>query len=829
MQHERNPSNVTRAEFAYGAGAALAALSAGFSVEGIAEAAATAAASGAPMSASHFGVFAPVVENGRFVGVRPFSGDPAPNAMIQAYPSRVYSKSRVTQPMVRKSYLEHGPGSRTDLRGAEDFVPVSWDRAIELVAGELTRVKTQYGNQSIYGGSYGWHSVGKLHVPQTLLHRMLNLNGGYTDILGDYSTGASQVIMPHVVGTIEVYEQQTAWPVLLENTDLIVLWGADLIKSNRIGWLPPDHYVYRALRELAGSRGARNISVISIDPIYTQTARYLGAEWIAPRPSTDVSLMLGIAHTMYTQNLHDQKFLDTYTVGFPQFLDYLLGKTDGQPKDAAWAAKITGIDAATIAGLAKRFTSGRTMLMSGWGVQRQDHGEQPHWMLVTLASMIGQIGLPGGGFGLSYHYCSGGSPTSVDPGLPGIAATPSSNGKSSATPWLEHAQTALPVARLTEMLGKPGATIDYDGKQLTYPNVKLVYWAGGNPFHHQEQRNTLIEAWRKPDTIVVQDFFWTATAKFADIVLPAAMEVERNDIDEVGDYSGRYIVAMKRAVEPLGEARSDYDIFSAISQRLGFGDRFTEGHDEMAWIRSFYETARKNGAAQHLTMPDFDTFWKRGWVEFVVPESATNFVRYADFRSNPELHALGTPSGKIEILSATIAGYKYDDCPAHPTWMEPQEWLGAPIAAKYPLHLLSPHPPDRLHSQLDNTALRESYEVGGREPVWLHPDDARERGIVDGEIVRVFNDRGQILAGAVVTEQVRPNCVVVHEGAWYDPAEPGTIGSLCKHGDVNVLTLDKGTSKLAQGNIAYTTLVQVEKFSGSVPPVTAFTPPGGAR
>jgi trimethylamine-N-oxide reductase (cytochrome c) len=817
---------MTRAQFAVGTAAAASSAGLLGSIAGCAPS--PAGATGTPMSASHFGVYTPVVNHGRFVGAKPIPGDFAPNAMVESYPARVYAKNRVSQPMVRASVFHHGPGSNPQARGAEEFVPVSWDTALDLVSSELKAVKAKYGNHSIFGGSYGWQSVGKLQNSQTLLHRMLNLLGGYVDILGDYSTGASQVIMPYVVGSLEVYEQQTAWPVILENTDTIVLWGADLMKNNRIGFLPPDHYGIGAVHDLRAAMKRRKIKVISIDPIATKTARYLDAEWIAPRPSTDVALMLGIAHTIYTRGKHDQKFMDTYCVGFEPFLAYLLGKADGKPKDAAWAAAVTDVDVAAIEGLADRFTSGRTMLMSGWAIQRQDHGEQPHWMLVTLASMIGQIGTAGGGFGLSYHYCSGGEPTSDDPGLTGISASPGSGAKSSLTPWLEHAPLAIPVGRVTDMLANPGKTIDYDGKRITYPNIKLIYWAGGNPFAHQEQRNALIPAWHKPQTIVVQDFFWTATAKFADIVLPAATEIERNDIEEVGDYSGRYIVAMKRAIPPVGQARTDYDIFSALSERLGFGSAFTEGKDDMAWIQSFYEAARKSGAAQHVIMPEFATFWEQGRIPFVVPKSATTYIRYGAFRENPALHPLGTNSGMIEIFSPPIKSYKYDDCPPHPTWLEPQEWLGSPLTQRYPLHLLSPHPTDRLHSQLNNTPLRETYEVAGREPVWLNPADAKGRNIKSGDIVRVFNGRGQLLAGAVVTDQVRPHCVVIHEGAWYDPEVPGMPGTLCKHGDVNVLTLDKGTSKLAQGNVANTSLVQVEKFHGTLPTVTAFDSPKGA-
>jgi trimethylamine-N-oxide reductase (cytochrome c) len=228
-----------------------------------------------------------------------------------------------------------------------------------------------------------------------------------------------------------------------------------------------------------------------------------------------------------------------------------------------------------------------------------------------------------------------------------------------------------------------------------------------------------------------------------------------------------------------------------------------------------------------LSVPDFETFWEVGYVQFPVPESAKRWVRYADFRQDPEANPLGTPSGKIEIYSRTIEKFGYDDCPPHPAWLEPAEWLGSPKAKKYPLHLLSPHSKYRLHSQLDNTWIRGWYEVRGREPVWIHPEDARKRGIRTGDLVKVYNDRGALLAGAWVTDRVRPGVVAVHEGAWYDPDRPGEAGAICKHGNVNTVTMDKGTSKLAQGNVANTVLVEVEKYTGPEPEVTAFTPPAG--
>ena len=197
----------------------------------------------------------------------------------------------------------------------------------------------------------------------------------------------------------------------------------------------------------------------------------------------------------------------------------------------------------------------------------------------------------------------------------------------------------------------------------------------------------------------------------------------------------------------------------------------------------------------------------------------------AAFRDDPDTHSLRTPSGKIEIWSERIASYKYADCPPHPTWLEPAEWLGSDKAKQYPLHLVSNQPVTRLHSQLDQGVVSQEAKIAGREPIWIHPEDATKRGISSGDVVRVFNERGQCLAGAVVTANIQQRAVQLATGAWYDPLEPGVPGTLEKNGNPNVLTLDKGTSKLGQGSSAHTALVEVERYEADPPPVTVFTPP----
>lgn len=235
------------------------------------------------------------------------------------------------------------------------------------------------------------------------------------------------------------------------------------------------------------------------------------------------------------------------------------------------------------------------------------------------------------------------------------------------------------------------------------------------------------------------------------------------------------------------------------------------------------------GARRAVALPPFDMFWQsNNYVRFPVPEANTQWVRFADYRDNPLLNPLGTPSGKIEIYSDAIAKMHYADCPGIPTWMPPHEWYRGPEAAKYPLSLNTAHPTNRLHSQLDNTPLREKYAVADREAILIHPQDAQPRGISGGDLVRAFNDRGQILVGAVVSEDVRPGVVRISEGAWFDPADPAQPGSLCKNGNVNCLTFDIGSSSLAQGNCGQMAQLQIEKYQGPALKNTAHAVPQGA-
>ena len=798
-------------------------------------------------SASHFGAVVTHTRNSRFESVTPFEGDEHPVTLIEGLAARTYATDRIMYPCVRESYLKNGYKSDKTKRGSDKFVRVTWETAYDLIANELKRVYKDYGADSIFGGSYGWFCVGSLNNPQALVARMLGVAGGYTSRTCTYSTHAIRQITPYVTGTDESSAQSTVYPVIIENSECIVFWGADPINTNQIAWGVPDHQSYTYMKELKEAAKKRNIKFYIIDPVYNNTGVYFGAEHIQIRPTTDVALMLGMAHYLYSENLYSKEFVDKYTTGFEEFRKYLMGESEDMiPKTAEWASKICGISEQIIKVLAKEFVSKRTMLMGGWGTQRAHHGEQPNWMMITLASMIGQVGLPGGGYGMNYHYSDGGVPmpaaatgnalsdkplngsvgavadaenVAASPGLSGISINSKMEG-----PWKQRKINVIPVSRIVECLENPGKEYNFDGKAYKYPELKMAYWAGGNPFHHHQDRNRMVKAWQKLDTFVVNECFWTASARMADIVLPATTEQERNDITK--SHSNSYIFAMKQTIKPVGEATDDFDIFVNILRRFGANEvlAFTEGKTKMQWVESFYEESYTKAIKSGVKMLPFKEFWEKGFVKFDTPESAKKFIKHGKFRQNPVINRLGTPSGKIEIFSKKIAGYNYKECKGHPMWFEPMEWLGSKVAKEFPLNLVSPHPKYRLHSQLNNTWLRDLEEVEGREPIWMHPKDAEKRGIKNGDIVRIFNKRGQVLGGAVVTEAVMQGVVRMQEGAWYDPSEPGKVGTLCRHGDVNVLTPDVGTSELAQGNQA-TALVEIEKFKGEVPEIGIFKAP----
>ncbi len=750
---------------------------------------------------SHWGAFSVLVREAG-IEILPDPEDPDPSPLLGNIAAAVAHRARVARPMARRGWLEDGPGPDRR-RGRDEFVALSWPRALDLAAAELRRVYRAYGPRGVFGGSYGWASAGRFHDAQSQIHRFLNLAGGYVRSVGSYSSGAASVLLPHVIGPqAAVAGNSVSWAELVAESAVVLAFGGMALKNNDVGGGGTSRHIAR--EEIRAAR-ARGVEFHLIGPLRDDLPAAAEAVWHSIRPGTDMALMLGLAYTLLVQGRHDRRFLDRYCVGWPEFEAYLAGAADGRPKDAGWAAAICGLPEEEIVGLARRAAAGRTLITCSQSLQRARFGEQPIWMAIVLAAMLGQIGLPGGGFA----YALGSTSNTGKPPLAVPLPTLPQGGNA--------IDDLIPVARIADMLLEPGGRFDYDGRRLAYPAIRLVYWAGGNPFHHHQDLNRLRRAFARPDTVIVHELVWTATARHADLVLPATITLERDDIG--GAAGDPLLVAMHRAVEPFGEARDDHAICTGLAERLGFAEAFTEGRSVGEWLERMYQPTRRALLERGAEAPDFLEFWAAGALTLPTLPWDGGMVRA--FRRDPKGAPLPTPSGRIEIVSNAIAGFGYPDCPGHPVWLPP----GAEPVGRFPLTLVANQPATRLHSQLDFGATSQRAKIGGREPVRIHPQDAARRGIRDGDIVRLYNDRGACLAGAVLSAALRPGVVQLSTGAWYDPEDPAAEAPLCVHGNPNVLTPDIGTSRLAQGSTGQLCRVEIARWEGPVPPLKAFDPP----
>ena len=695
---------------------------------------------------------------------------------------------RIKQPYIRKGWLKNKGKSDID-RGKDTFVPMSWDETLDIAANELLKTKNNFGNSSIYAGSYGWASAGRFHHAKSQVNRFFNMFGGFSSSYQSYSYAAAQTILPHIIG-LDLYstlDEHNSWNALSENCELIVMFGGMPLKNSKVssGGVG-KHSTQEGMKKclLGGTK------FINISPLKNDSPEFLKAENISIRPNTDTALMLSLAYIMITNNSYDKVFIKKYTVGFDNFASYVLGKKNNVPCTPEWASSITNIPIKDITKLAEKLITKKTMISMSWSLQRASRGEQPLWMGITLACMIGQIGTAGGGFGFGYSSVNSTGDTFTK--LPWKSLPQGQN----------NIKDFIPVARITDMLEKPGETFDYDGQKLKYPDVKLVYWAGGNPFHHHQDLNRLVKAWQKPNSIIVNEIWWNAQARHADIIFPANTALERNDL--MLNPRDPTIVANKKSMDSFADSKTDFEIFSGLANRLGFESTFTENKNEMEWIEFLWDESKKIAKDFQINLPDFKKFWEKGFYEVPCPD--TKKIMFEKFRNDPEKFPLNTPSGKIEISSDTIENFKLNDCLSHPSWFEPYEWLGK--TNKYPLHLISNQPTHRLHSQLDNASDSRKSKIKDREPVLINSSDANKRSIKDDDIVMLYNDRGKVLAGAVLSEDVMPGVVVLSTGAWFDPNYTLNIEV---HGNPNVLTNDVGTSSLGQGPTSHTTLIEIKK------------------
>ena len=700
----------------------------------------------------------------------------------RSYLRRQYHPDRLLKPL-----------KRVGQRGEGQFVPISWDEALDTVAFNFQNIKQRYGSSAMFV-PYGTGSYNQLNGSD-VARRLMNLWGGCLGTYNSYSWGATNLATPTVYGTLITGNQRQDWL----NAKLIIMWGWNPAEM-RDG-TNSDYFI-----KLARQAGAR---VVCIDPRHTLSAAGLADEWIPIRPGTDAAMMSAMAYVILTEDLHDAEFVNAHCVGFDagqmpiegaeSYSDYILGRRDGQPKTAAWAEAITAVPAATITRLAREYATRKpAVLYQGYGMQRRAYGEQVVRAGCTLAAMTGNLGIPGGwASGLGLQAEDGGGLWSVFP-----------TGENPVT-------ARIPVFLWTEAcLRGRSMTAAADGVlgvERLDNDIKLIYAVATNCLINQHADvNRTTQILREPSKVeflVVQDNFLTPTARFADIILPACTQFETWGVEDGWKY-GDEVILQPKLVEPPGECKSDFRICAELAERLGIGEIYTEGRDERGWTDFCLGEFRR---LRFPELPTLEEFVEQNLGAWTRPVSKPA-IAFEDFRRDPENFPLNTPSGKIEIFSTQLFELgRPDEIPAVPKYI--QEWespgRGEDAGQPYPLQLIGHHTLHRVHSTHDNNDwLEEAFP----QRVFMNPVDAAERSIKDGDMVRVYNQRGELVLPCRVTPRIIPGLVDIPQGAWYEPDETGLDHGGC----VNVLTSARWTP-FAFGSAQHTSMVNAVKHTGSSP------------
>ncbi len=674
----------------------------------------------------------------------------------RAYRQRVYDPERLKFPM-----------RRTGERGEGKFERISWDEALDTIASELNRVRSQYGSSAVLFLS-GGGDLATLHHT-SLFEELLFMTGGCTRKWGIASyEGASYASL----ATYGTRSSVSDFDDLL-NSRLIILWG--LNPTNTISGTNTSWYLVQAKES-----GAK---IIIVDPRYTDSAATLASQWIPIIPGTDTAMLIAMAFVIIKKNLQDQTFLDTYTVGFDRFRDYVLGKEDAIPKTPTWAEGITGIPADVIDKLAREYaTTKPAALIASIGPGRTAYGEQYHRTTYTLAAMTGNIGIHGGWSGASdgggeYDFKLGKLPKSegnpVELGIPP---------RKDSLPTLKGSDSAARI-HFSEI---PNAILK--GRAGGYPSdSKMLLVVHTNPVNQNPNTNEMVRALKKPEFIAVVEQLMTATAKFADILLPVCTYMERNDIVVRGSPPSCGYV--NKVIEPLYESKSPFEICQGLATRLGISV-FSEKTEE-EWLKELIKGS---------CIPDYDTFKRKAIYRVNLPEPQVAFKKQI---KDPKNNPFPTPSGKIEIYSQKLADMNNPKIPPIPKYIEHWESRNDPLATKYPLQLITSHFKRRAHTQFETVPwLRELIP----HAILINVTDAKARDIADGDDVRVFNDSGEVIVPATVTERIMPGVVDLPQGAWYNPDKHGVDRGGC----ANVLSRNVYSPG---GAACYNTgLVQVQKL-----------------
>jgi anaerobic dimethyl sulfoxide reductase subunit A len=705
--------------------------------------------------------------------IRRIETDPEYRACLKgrAYRQRLYGADRLLSPL-----------KRTGRRGDGEFTAISWDEALDTVAGRIRHVYRDYGPAALLLiGSHG--DVVWLHHA-TLFERLLTKAGGYTGSWGSPSGEAGVFAAATSYGTGAIGNSRDDFL----NSRLIILWGWNPVVSSHFGMGP--HYLARA-REC----GAK---IVAVDPRCSDSAVALADQWIPIKPGSDTAMLIAMAQVILAEGLEDKRFIADYTHGFEKYADYVMGREDGVAKTPVWAEPITGVPAATTVALAREFATQRpASLMDGFAAGRSAYGEQFHRATIALAAMTGNIGVhganpPGAGAAMGDHHGT----VTLGP-FAGASLQFGDNPVDTAAPPRPDAIAARKFGRGSSIMGSVSsarlhrsqvADALLRGRAGGYPaDYKMLYVVNCNHINQMGDANHIAAALQKPEFIVVHEQAMTPMARFADIVLPINTYFERNDVTTGGNAP--FLGYVNKAIEARGESRSPLQIAAELARRLGITD--FPGMTEDEWLRKIV-----SGCPD---VPDYEAFRDSGVHRVHLDEPHVCFSRQI---ADPAANRFPTASGKIEIYSEEIASLGNPLLPPIPTYLEPWEGPHDPLTTRFPLQLITTHPKRRAHSQFENVEwLREVVP----QAVQINPADAGRRGIRSGDMVRVFNDRGAMVIAAAVTERIMPGVVDIPQGAWYAPDEKGVDRGGC----ANVLTSSRTSPA---GAFCYNTcLVEVRK------------------
>jgi molybdopterin guanine dinucleotide-containing S/N-oxide reductase-like protein len=759
-----------------------------------------------------------------------------PTPFELAYKRYVQNDKRIKYPMKRVDFDPKGE-RHPENRGKSAFIRISWEEALDIVANEMKRVKEKYGPSAIFymhPSHYQKAVLHRLYYPSysdnNLHPRLFSLFGGCTTMVSNADSwegwfwGAQHVWgSPSSYWAFGLMEQRDLLEDVMKNAELLITWSSD--PESQLWYDGQDTATQRIWLKQLGKRQ------ISITPDLNYDAGLHADKWIPIRPGTDSALAASVAYVWITEDKYDKKYVQTHGYGFDKWKNYILGVEDKIPKTPQWAENITGVKARIIRALAKEWASKKTTLVIKWGAAcRVRYATEWPRMMILLQTMQG-LGRPGvsiweGCLGQPVDTSISPPPMVIDPVADKIPKNPVKQ-----MIWrLFLADAILNPPIKWHSLGTSAGMYflppEHTFQEYTYPmagysEVKMIYRQGSAQLSTWCNTNRFNQAYQssKIDFIVTQDVWMGGEAPFSDIILPACTALERIDLSPMGRHGRNYKggVYCKKAIEPMWETKSDYEICRLLAKKLGVEAEFTEGRSEEEWLKRLFQ---KSSLKDYISWEEFK---KKGYHVFRFPDKWDRRPGLRWYYEKKEGQGLPTPSGKIEFFSQRIQKMYPDDpeLPAVPKYIDSEESLTSPRAKKYPLILESPHPRYRMHTQHEqNPWLKEIpahkiYKNGYYyEAIWINPKDAEAREIKYGDVVKVFNERAEVLCAAHVTERMMPGVVRAPDGAWYDPIEPGKPYSVDKGGAVNLLAPDKPISKNAEGMVVNAFLVEVEKWEG---------------